>query len=98
MSGRGRDPKELRQSLVDSGWSVTPPPAQAVEIRAPLASTDLVSEPDLEPELEPEDPSARRLPNYEDLSQAPAVTQVDPDIQARLEAMTRASLPDVQRS
>src|SRR5262245_19371065 len=26
MSGRGPDPKDVRASLVDSGWSVTPPP------------------------------------------------------------------------
>lgn len=93
MSGRGPDPKELRQSLVDSGWSVTPPPAETAHLRSTLASSDLVSEPD----LEPEDPSTRRLPNYEDQLQAPAVTQVDPDIQARLHAMTRASLGDSHR-
>src|SRR5690349_4320769 len=27
MSRRGPDPKELRASLVDSGWSTAPPPA-----------------------------------------------------------------------
>ena len=41
---------------------------------------------------QPEDRSTRRLPNYEDLSQAPAVTQIDADIQTRLKAMQRASL------
>lgn len=81
MSGRGPDPKELRASLVDSGWSVTPPPAEAVEIRAPGD------------EQEP----TRRLPNYDDLSQAPAVTQIDTDIQTRLRAMQRASLVDSHR-
>ncbi len=85
MSGRGPDPKDLRASLVDSGWSVAPPPAEAVEIRAPGA------------ELEPEDPSTRRLPNYDDLAQTPAVTQIDTDIQTRLKAMQRASLADSNR-
>jgi hypothetical protein len=83
MSGRGPDPKDLRASLVDSGWSVAPPPAEAVEIRAPDSD-----------ELTADDPSTRRLPNYEDLSQAPAVTQIDADIQTRLRAMQRASLAD----
>src|SRR4051812_42112564 len=85
MSGRGPDPKELRASLVDSGWSVAPPPAEAVEIRAPGD------------ELEADDPSTRRLPNYDDLSQAPAVTQIDTDIQTRLKAMQRASFGDSHR-
>jgi len=86
MSGRGPDPKDLRASLVDSGWSVAPPPAEAVEIRAPDGD-----------ELGTEDPSTRRLPNYDDLSQAPAVTQIDEDIQTRLKAMQRASLADSHR-
>src|SRR5882724_11496941 len=86
MSGRGPDPKDLRASLVDSGWSVAPPPAEPLEIRAPGAE-----------EQEPDDPSTRRLPNYEDLSQAPAVTQIDPDIQSRLQQMQRASLADSNR-
>jgi hypothetical protein len=88
MSGRGPDPKDLRASLVDSGWSVAPPPTDA-EIRGPAShSTD---------EQEAEDPSTRRLPNYDDLSQAPAVTQIDTDIQSRLQQMQRASLPDTHR-
>jgi hypothetical protein len=86
MSGRGPDPKDLRASLVDSGWSVAPPPAEAVEVRAPDGD-----------ELGASDPSTRRLPNYEDLSQAPAVTQIDADIQARLKAMQRASFGDSHR-
>jgi hypothetical protein len=86
MSGRGPDPKELRASLVDSGWSVAPPATEALEIRAAASDDD-----------EPEDPSTRRLPNYEDLSQAPAVTQIDTDIQSRLQQMQRASLPDSNR-
>jgi hypothetical protein len=86
MSGRGPDPKELRASLVDSGWSVAPPPVEAVEIRAPEES-----------ELLPEGSDSRRLPNYDDLSQAPAVTQIDADIQTRLRAMQRASLADSHR-
>jgi hypothetical protein len=45
-------------------------------------------------ELLSEDSSSRRLPNYEDLSQAPVVTQIDADIQTRLKAMQRASLAD----
>src|SRR5205814_2413188 len=45
----------------------------------------------------PDDPSTRRLPNYEDLSQAPAVTQIDDDIQSRLQQMQRASLADSHR-
>lgn len=74
MSRRGPDPKDLRASVVDSGWSVAPP------------ETDLI---------EPEDPSTRRLPSYDDpSSQAPAVTRVDTDIQARLRAMQRRSLAD----
>ncbi len=81
MSGRGPDPKDLRASLVDSGWSVAPLPAEAVEIRSPA-------------QLEAEEATARRLPNYEDLAQAPAVTQIDSDIQTRLKAMQRASLAD----
>jgi hypothetical protein len=80
MSGRGPDPKELRASLVDSGWSVVPLPAEAVDVVPPPAAEDM-----------------RRLPNYEDLSQAPAVTQVDTDIQSRLKAMTRASIGDTHR-
>lgn len=86
MSGRGPDPKELRASLVDSGWSVTPPPAEAVVIRAPDTN-----------ELGPEDQSERRLPNYDDSSQAPAVTQIDTGIQDRLRAMQRASFGDSHR-
>jgi hypothetical protein len=85
MSGRGPDPKDLRASLVDSGWSVAPPPAEAVELRAP------------DDQLGAEDPSTRRLPNYEDLSQAPVVTQIDADIQTRLKAMQRASFGDSHR-
>jgi hypothetical protein len=86
MSGRGPDPKDLRASLVDSGWSVAPPPAEAVEIRAPEDG-----------ELLPEESMSRRLPNYDDQSQAPAVTQIDADIQTRLKAMQRASLGDSHR-
>lgn len=106
MSGRGPDPKELRQSLVDSGWSTAPPPTEAANIRATLNSSDLVSDADIgpalsssdlvsDPDIDPED--ARRLPNYEDLAQAPAVTQVDLDIQARLLQMQRGSLVDSHR-
>lgn len=83
MSGRGPDPKDLRASLVDSGWSVAPPPAEAVQARAPAGDA-----------LLPEESESRRLPNYEDLSQAPVVTQIDTDIQTRLKAMQRASLVD----
>jgi hypothetical protein len=86
MSGRGPDPKDLRASLVDSGWSVAPPAAEAVEIRAPDDG-----------ELLPGESLSRRLPNYDDLSQAPAVTQIDADIQTRLKAMQRASLGDSHR-
>jgi hypothetical protein len=57
-----------------------------VELRAPDGD-----------ELGTGDPSTRRLPNYEDLSQAPAVTQIDADIQARLKAMQRASFGDSHR-
>jgi len=88
MSGRGPDPKDLRASLVDSGWSVAPPATEPLDIRAPGDERD---------EHEPEDPSTRRLPNYDDGSQAPAVTQIDTDIQARLQQMQRGSLPDGQR-
>ncbi|HXK18498.1 MAG TPA: hypothetical protein VNG33_11880 [Polyangiaceae bacterium] len=91
MSGRGPDPKDLRASLVDSGWSVAPPPAEPLEIRAPGADAAAGDD------HEPEDPSTRRLPNYDDLAQAPAVTQIDTDIQARLQQMQRASVPDAQR-
>jgi hypothetical protein len=84
MSGRGPDPKELRASLVDSGWSVAPPAVEAAELIAPDA------------EVEPDDPSTRRLPNYED-GPTPAVTQVDADIQSRLKAMQRASIGDGHR-
>jgi hypothetical protein len=45
----------------------------------------------------PGEADERRLPNYEDLSQAPAVTQVDDDIQSRLQAMTRGSMADSTR-
>ena len=81
MSGRGPDPKDLRASLVDSGWSVAPLPAEAVEIRVPA-------------QLEGEEATVRRLPSYDDLAQAPGVTQIDTDIQTRLKAMQRASLAD----
>ncbi len=87
MSGRGPDPKDLRASLVDSGWSVAPPAAKTVEMIAPSSHEELAVE----------DPLTRRLPNYEDLSQAPAVTQIDTDIQTRLRAMQRASLSDSNR-
>jgi hypothetical protein len=107
MSGRGPDPKALRQSLVDSGWSTAPPPAEAANIRSTLNSSDLVSDADIRSTLnssdlvsEPDidiDIDARRLPNYEDLPQAPAVTQVDLDIQARLLQMQRGSLADQHR-
>jgi hypothetical protein len=83
MSGRGPDPKELRASLVDSGWSIAPPSTNAVDI-VPPAADETTTE-------------TRRLPNYEDLSQAPAVTQVDTDIQSRLTAMTRRSIADSHR-
>lgn len=86
MSGRGPEPKELRASLVDSGWSVTPPAVEASDEPAPASA-----------ELTPRDAASRRLPNYDDLSQAPVVTQVDNDIQDRLRAMQRASLVDQQR-
>ena len=87
MSGRGPDPKELRASLVDSGWSIAPPPAEAVAIVPPDAVAS-----------EPDEADERRLPNYEDLSQAPAVTQVDTDIQTRLKAMQRGSIADGHRT
>lgn len=83
MSGRGPDPKELRASLVDSGWSIAPPAVEPVDVVPPAADETTAD--------------LRRLPNYEDLSQAPAVTQVDTDIQSRLKAMTRASLADSHR-
>lgn len=83
MSRRGPDPKDLRASLVDSGWSVAPPPTEAVEVRAP-------------DDLAPEESTSRRLPNYDDAAQ-PAVTQIDTDIQTRLRAMQRASLADSHR-
>jgi hypothetical protein len=83
MSGRGPEPKELRASLVDSGWSSVAPPA-------------IVDAPN-HGEPGPDDP-ASRLPNYEDLSQAPVVTQIDTEIQARLRAMQRASLVDSHRT
>ena len=86
MSGRGPEPKELRASLVDSGWSVTPPAVEETDNRAPASA-----------ELTPRDPASRRLPNYDDLSQAPVVTQVDNDIQDRLRAMQRASIVDQHR-
>ncbi|HKY41160.1 MAG TPA: hypothetical protein VJN18_34740 [Polyangiaceae bacterium] len=85
MSGRGPDPKDLRASLVDSGWSMAPPEA------APTAPMHL-------PETGSAEADERRLPNYEDLSQAPAVTQVDEDIQSRLQAMQRGSMADAPRS
>jgi len=57
-----------------------------VEIRAPDSDGPTL-----------EDLSTRRLPNYDDLSQAPAVTQIDEDIQTRLKAMQRASFGDSHR-
>lgn len=87
MSGRGPDPKDLRASLVDSGWSMTPPPVQPVEI-LPVGSGDPGSGP-----VESETPETRRLPNYDEAG-PPAVTQIDTDIQTRLQAMQRASLSD----
>src|SRR4051794_13200667 len=87
MSGRGRDPKELRASLVDSGWSVAPPPTAPVEIVSAGSSG----------RVESEIPEARPLPSYEDPSSLPAVTQIDTDIQPRLRAMQRASLGDQHR-
>src|SRR6478752_2331423 len=86
MSGRGPEPKELRASLVDSGWSSAPPPVEEGEHRS-VASA----------EITPREVDSRRLPNYEELSQAPVVTQVDTEIQARLRAMQRASLADSHR-
>jgi hypothetical protein len=86
MSGRGPEPKELRASLVDSGWSVAPPSIDDSEHRTSTGA-----------ELTPRDPTSRRLPNYDDLAQAPAVTQVDDQIQDRLRAMQRATLADQQR-
>src|SRR6478609_2814514 len=84
MSGRGPEPKELRASLVDSGWSVAPP---AVEEGENLALAGA--------EVTPREVDSRRLPDYEE--QAPVVTQVDTEIQARLRAMQRASLVDSHR-
>src|SRR5688500_7200605 len=84
MSGRGPDPKELRASLVDSGWSLAPPATDAVDVVPPRAADESTVE-------------MRRLPNYEDMSQAPAITQVDTDIQSRLKAMTGASGSDSRR-
>lgn len=75
MSPRGPDPKEIRASLVDSGWSLAKPETE---------------------ETEADDPSTRRLPNYEDQPQSPAVTRIDSDIQARIKAMQRNSLSDSQ--
>jgi len=61
---------------------------EAVPIRAP-EDAELVNA-----ELLPDEASSRRLPNYDDLSQPPVVTQIDADIQTRLRAMQRASLGD----
>src|SRR5215216_6096520 len=83
MSGRGPDPKDLRASLVDSGWSLAPPSVEAVEIHSPPAAAGMDED--------------RRLPNYEDSSQPPAVTQVDEDIQTRLQAMQRGATADAPR-
>jgi hypothetical protein len=76
----------VRASLVDSGWSVAPAPAEAIELLGAEALEHAADE-----------ASSRRLPNYEEASQSPAVTQIDTDIQARLRAMQRASLGDSHR-
>lgn len=60
MSGRGPDPKELRASLVDSGWSSVPPP-EVVELRPhDTLSVEQASD---------------RLPNYDDVPQVTQVDQ-----------------------
>lgn len=82
MSGRGPDPKDLRASLVDSGWSVVPPPAETLDVR-PVGSASAT-----DPLLD------RPLPSYDDGVELPGVTQIDTELQARLHAMQRASMAD----
>src|SRR5258706_16060481 len=104
MSERGPDPKEVRASLVDSGWSVAPPPVQPIVVIPPATATEAapaeaVASPGTAPPeaatpaatmpVAPTDPETRRLPTYEELAQ-PVVTAIDSELQDRLRAMQSA--------
>src|SRR5258708_2690681 len=81
----GPDRKAVRTSLVDSGWSVTPPPSHevATERLPPL------------PEARPLPSYAA----HEAASGMPDVTQVDPKIASRAGAMReRDTLPPPRRA
>src|SRR5258706_3994325 len=82
----GPGPKVVRTSLVDSGWSSVPPPTEAIP-------TDVHRQPL---------PTARALPSYsahEAASGMPDVTQVDPKILARANAMRdKDTIPPPRRA
>lgn len=83
MSGRGPDPKDLRASVVDSGWSAPPPDVDPeATLRTPRPTVT-------------DESTSRLLPAYEDQAQG-GVTQIDADLQTRLRAMQRVSLSDLQ--
>ncbi len=83
----GPDPKAIRPSMVDSGWSA-PPPRIASELPPPPAA---------EPATEP---SARPLPSYEAHEAGVRdVTMVDREIQTRAKAMReKDTLPPPRRA
>jgi hypothetical protein len=82
----GPDPKAVRPSIVDTGWSTHPPPV-AEEVTT---------------EVRPAFPSARPLPSYaahEAGLTIPDVTQVDQQIQSRANAMReKDTLPPPRRA
>ena len=82
----GSNPKAVRTSLVDSGWSAPPPASEETTLE--LARLPL--------------PETRTLPSYaahEASSGLPDVTQVDPKIQSRAKAMReKDTLPPPRRA
>src|SRR5450432_2562180 len=89
----GHDPKVVRTSLVDSGWSAPPPPLDepTTEVqRLPLPTLPVLD--------------ARSLPSYAAHEAAagssmPDVTQVDRQVQSRAKAMReKDTLPPPRRA
>ena len=87
----GPNPKAVRTTMVDSGWSVAPPALDEVTTevqRMPLPTLPIAD--------------TRPLPSYaqhEAASGVPDVTQVDPKIQSRAKAMReKDTLPPPRRA
>ncbi|MEO7032894.1 MAG: hypothetical protein ABI548_03590 [Polyangiaceae bacterium] len=86
----GPDPKAIRPSMVDSGWSVPPPQIEEPALPPPPPSTG---------ERRPQ-PASRPLPSYEAHETGVRdVTMVDREIQTRAKAMReKETLPPPRRA